>query len=209
MRLSTALVLSLVPLVFAGSQSSWTNTPPTLEPLFTAELEVVPNPAPILPGPKGIRVDCAITGGTVTGKHGLNGSIRPDSSDWAILDPRTGLAFADARWALRLPPTKSTGGQDAFVYVQSSGPSAPPYAAGGLVLHLRLVLETGVPEYYWLNNVVVIGLLEMRDVGNVLDPTSTRVEVIRIRAYTIDSAWKPTDKVFTVCPFDGCLSLID
>lgn len=75
--------------------------------------------------------------------------MRPDAMDWARLDPRTGLAFADARWAIVTEPTKSTNGQDSILYVKSTGVSAPSYEDGTFVLHLRLVIETGVSRIFF------------------------------------------------------------
>ncbi|GAA6016020.1 hypothetical protein JCM11491_007146 [Sporobolomyces phaffii] len=200
MRQTLVALFALVSLAFGAS--------PQLEWLFTANLDASPNVAPFLPGPRGTRLDVALSGGTFEGRDGLNGTIRPDSHDWAILDPLTGLAFADARWAIELPPTASTNGYHSIVYVTSSGPSAPSYEDGTFVLHLRLVLETGVLEHYWMNNVVVIGVLEIRDINNLLDPSKTAVENVHIKAYTLDTAWRQTDKVFT-CLYDdddGCAS---
>lgn len=51
-------------------------SPPSLHWLFTAHLDIVPNTAPLIPGPRGIRLNLPITGGTVHGKHGMNGALR-------------------------------------------------------------------------------------------------------------------------------------
>lgn len=51
-------------------------SPPSLHWLFTAHLDVLPNTAPLIPGPRGVRLDLPITGGTVHGKHGMNGALR-------------------------------------------------------------------------------------------------------------------------------------
>ncbi|GAA5852235.1 hypothetical protein JCM3766R1_003302 [Sporobolomyces carnicolor] len=194
-------LLASVTLVIAGV----TPQAPELEWLFTVNFDAHPNPAPLLPGPSGSRLDVALTGGNYTDSNGVTGKMRP-LSDWAILDSRTGLAFADARWAIVLPATESTRGQEATVYVKSTGPSAPPLEDGTFVLHLRLVLETGVPEYYWMNNIVVIGILEIKNIDVLFDPTSEVTENVHIEAFRLKSGWKPTDEVFT-CLYDvtsGC-----
>ncbi|GAA5934481.1 uncharacterized protein JCM15063_004588 [Sporobolomyces koalae] len=200
------VLMSLIAAVI-GSQSPFSGvavpppTPPQLQWLFTANLNVLPNVAPVLPGPRGIRLDLAIVGGTFNGKGGLKGSIRNDTSDWAVVDPNTGIGSADARWTIVLAPTPSTQGQNSLVYVHSTGPSQK---RGGLNrAHLRLLLETGVPEYYYLNNVLAVGVLD------ILNPSNTSVQTVHIDAFNFVDDWSPTDKVFT-CLYerdDDCESL--
>ncbi|GAA6016017.1 hypothetical protein JCM11491_007145 [Sporobolomyces phaffii] len=162
---------------------------PRLEWLFTVDLATVPNAAPLLPGPNGIRLDLAITGGTARLRGGVHGTMRGDTADWAVVDPRTGIAQADARWTLALPATPSTDGLAALVFVESTGPSQK---RGGLArAHLRLKLETGVPEYYWLNNVCAVGVLD------ILNPSNTSIQDVHIEAFNFVDDWAPEDKVFT------------
>ncbi|GAA5913118.1 uncharacterized protein JCM6883_006529 [Sporobolomyces salmoneus] len=167
--------------------------PPQLQWLFTVGIQALPNVAPLLPGPNGIRLDLALVGGTFKGRGGLKGKMRNDTADWGVIDPRTGIAQVDARWTVVLPPTKSTAGQDSFIFVQSSGPTQKH---GGLNrAHLRLKLETGVPEYYYLNNVLAVGVLE------ILNPSNTSVQTVRIQAFNFIDDWRPDDPVFT-CLYD-------
>ncbi|GAA5963344.1 hypothetical protein JCM3765_006990 [Sporobolomyces pararoseus] len=175
--------------------------PPQLQWLFTVDLYALPNAAPLLPGPYGIRIDLAIVGGKFKGGDGLEGTVRNDTADWATIDTQTGIGQVDARWTLVLPPTKSTNGANSFIFVQSSGPSQK---RGGLNrAHLRLKLETGVPEYYYLNNVLAVGVLD------VINPSNTSVQDVRIQAFNFVDDWSPDDKVFT-CLYNheaGCNNL--
>ncbi|GAA5883950.1 hypothetical protein JCM16303_004719 [Sporobolomyces ruberrimus] len=174
---------------FPHHPASPTPTPPKLQWLFTVHLMTLQNPAPLLPGPQGIRIDLAIIGGTFQGLGGLNGTMRGDTADWAVIDPSTGIGSADARWTIVLPPTNSTQGADSFIYVKSTGPSQK---RGGLNrAHLRLKLETGVPEYYWINNVCAVGVLD------ILNPNNSTMQDVRIQAFNFVDDWAPTDKVFT------------
>ncbi|GAA5984092.1 hypothetical protein JCM5350_003774 [Sporobolomyces pararoseus] len=192
------LILSFLALpVFAFASSATASRAPELEWLFEVNMDAHPNTAPLLPGPLGTRIDVALIGGNFTGRDGLTGTMRPDAMDWARLDPLTGLAFADARWAIVTEPTKSTNGQDSILYVKSTGVSAPSYQDGTFVLHLRLVIETGVPEFYWMNNILAIGILEIKNINNLFDPTRTEIENVNIKAYSLKTGWKPTEKVFT------------
>ncbi|KAL4989159.1 hypothetical protein BDW68DRAFT_157571 [Aspergillus falconensis] len=70
------------------------------------------------------------------------GTILDVGADWGIVDSKTGIFSADTRYNLR-----TNDGAD--IFIQTSGPRAP---SGNL--HLRLLFETGHPNYYWLNNVV-------------------------------------------------------
>lgn len=89
-RRAPKMLLILAPLLFSlfslvqSSQfpfphhpASPTPTPPKLQWLFTVHLMTLQNPAPLLPGPQGIRIDLAIIGGTFQGLGGLNGSFYP------------------------------------------------------------------------------------------------------------------------------------
>ncbi|GAA5976075.1 hypothetical protein JCM21900_006744, partial [Sporobolomyces salmonicolor] len=128
-------------------------SPPALQWLFTANLLVQPNLAPHVVGPYGIRADLPIVGENIIGVNGLNGTIlNRGGSDWVLIDPRSSVASADARWQIVLPPTNSTDGVNAQVFVRTSGPSQK--ANGLSKAHLRIVMETGVQEWYWLNKVM-------------------------------------------------------
>ncbi|GAA5963346.1 hypothetical protein JCM3765_006991 [Sporobolomyces pararoseus] len=206
----SSIVFLLASPIVALASSAAAPQAPELEWLFEVNLDAHPNTAPLLPGPLGTRIDVALTGGNFTGRDGLTGTMRADAMDWARLDPRTGLAFADARWAIVTEPTKSTNGQDSIIYVKSTGVSAPSYEDGTFVLHLRLVIETGVPEFYWMNNILAIGILEIKNINNLFDPTRTEIENVHIKAYSLKSGWKATEKVFTCLydPVEGCPNFV-
>lgn len=75
------------------------------------------------------------------------GEILNLGADWGLTDPQTGIFSADTRYNLRTH-------DGANILLQTSGPAQPE---GGL--QLRVVFETGDKDYYWLNNVVAVGLL--------------------------------------------------
>ncbi|EME85261.1 uncharacterized protein MYCFIDRAFT_122611, partial [Pseudocercospora fijiensis CIRAD86] len=129
-------------------------TPPALEFLYTAYADCL-NTIYETQGPKGIRQAIPIVGGNFTGPR-LQGKILDLGADWGLKDPQTGIFSADTRYNLQTD-------DGANLFLQTSGPSVP---GGGL--HLRVVIETGDAKYYWLNNVVAIGVLrpvEMREDG--------------------------------------------
>ena len=64
-----------------------------------------------------------------------------------LTDPQTGIFSADTRYNFRTH-------DGANILLQTSGPAQPE---GGL--QLRVLFETGDKDYYWLNNVVAVGLL--------------------------------------------------
>lgn len=68
-------------------------------------------------------------------------------ADWGLTDPQTGIFSADTRYNFRTH-------DGANILLQTSGPAQPE---GGL--QLRVLFETGDKDYYWLNNVVAVGLL--------------------------------------------------
>jgi hypothetical protein len=75
------------------------------------------------------------------------GEILNLGADWGLTDPQTGIFSADTRYNLRTH-------DGANILLQTSGPAQPE---GGL--QLRVLFETGDKDYYWLNNVVAVGLL--------------------------------------------------
>ncbi|GAA5918503.1 hypothetical protein JCM5296_001404 [Sporobolomyces johnsonii] len=159
-------------------------TPPALQWLFTADLLVQPNIAPQVVGPHGIRADLPIVGGTIIGVSGLNGTIlNRGGSDWVLVDPRSNVGSTDARWQIVLPPTNSTNGVNTVVFVRTSGPSL---RGGGLnKAHLRIVMETGVKEWYWLNEVMAVGIL------TILNPGAA-VQTVHIEAFNFQDDWNAT-----------------
>jgi len=75
-------------------------------------------------------------------------------ADWGLVD-KDGLFSADTRYQLQTD-------DGANIFIRTSGPAQ---ADGHL--HLRIVFETGSATYYWLNNIVAVGILTSGD-GYVL-----------------------------------------
>ncbi|KAK2055722.1 hypothetical protein LY76DRAFT_519897 [Colletotrichum caudatum] len=86
-----------------------------------------------------------IIGGTFSGPR-LNGTVLDLGADWGLTDQK-GVFHPDTRYNL-----KTNDG--ANIYIQTSG-SAQPNGK----IYLRQIFETGSEEYYWLNNVVSVGVL--------------------------------------------------
>lgn len=118
---------------------------PGLTFLYTSYV-VCLNPLFQMQGPTGIRTAIPIVGGNFTGPR-LHGEILDLGADWGETDPQTGIFSANTRYNFRTH-------DGANIYLQTSGPSQ---ADGDL--HLRAIFETGDKNYYWLNNIVAIGLL--------------------------------------------------
>ncbi|KAK4632438.1 hypothetical protein CLAFUW4_02911 [Fulvia fulva] len=97
-------------------------------------------------GPRDIRKAIPIVGGNFTGPR-LSGKILDLGADWGVTDPQTGLFEADTRYNLQTD-------DGANLWLQTSGPSVP---AGGL--HLKVNIDTGDKRYYWMNNIVAVGVL--------------------------------------------------
>ncbi|PYI13643.1 hypothetical protein BO86DRAFT_442146 [Aspergillus japonicus CBS 114.51] len=168
--LPTALSISLV--------TATTPPPPSPPPpapalsfLYTAYVECTAT-LMLSPGPHGTRKAIPIVGGNFTGPR-LSGKILDVGADWGLVDPATGIFSADTRYNLR-----TDDGAD--IFIQTSGPKAPSGQ-----LHLRLVFETGSRRYYWLNNVVAIGVLT-----HAADVNST--SILRIDAWNMASDWNST-----------------
>ncbi|POY70030.1 hypothetical protein BMF94_6967 [Rhodotorula taiwanensis] len=148
-------------------------TPPQLKWLYTAYALC---PADLLNGaltPAGIRKEIPIVGGNFTGP-GINGKFRSQGADWGTVDPRTGIFSADTRY-------NGVTDDGADVYFQTSGPMTPEGT-----LHLRIRLETGSPKYYYLNNVLAVGVL------HILGQDSKNVSTLRIDAFNFENDWPNT-----------------
>lgn len=78
----------------------------------------------------------------------MSGKILNLGADWGLTDPQTGVFSADTRYNLQ-----TDDGAD--IYIQTSGAAQPDGK-----LHLRLVFETGDKDYYWLNFVTAVGVLQ-------------------------------------------------
>ncbi|ETS74490.1 hypothetical protein PFICI_14356 [Pestalotiopsis fici W106-1] len=109
-------------------------------------------------GPYGERVAIPIIGGTFSGPN-LNGTILNLGADWGWTDTHNNQVtfHPDTRYQLRT----SDG---ANIFIQTEGPKQ----ADGTI-HLREKFETGSPDYYWLNNIVAIGILTSGDGYVVID----------------------------------------
>lgn len=78
-------------------------------------------------------------------------------ADWGTFDTTSNVFTADTRYNL-------VTDDGANIFLQTSGPSQP-----GNVTHLRIIFETGAPNYYWLNNIVSVGILSPGENGIVID----------------------------------------
>ncbi|KAE8374207.1 hypothetical protein BDV26DRAFT_296206 [Aspergillus bertholletiae] len=123
-------------------------------------------------GPHGIRKAIPIVGGNFTGPH-LSGEILDVGADWGLTDPQSNVFSADTRYNLRTH-------DGANIFIRTSGPKSPSGQ-----LHLRLIFETGSEKYYWLNNILAIGILT-----NVEKTSNT--SLLRIDAWNFASDWDAT-----------------
>ncbi|KEY73872.1 hypothetical protein S7711_06082 [Stachybotrys chartarum IBT 7711] len=96
-------------------------------------------------GPRGSRTVIPITGGTFTGPR-LTGRVLNIGADWSWTDGR-GTFNADTRYQLQT-------NDGANIFIQTSGPGQ----SNGRI-YLRGIFETGSDRYWWLNNVIAIGVL--------------------------------------------------
>ncbi|KAH7042846.1 hypothetical protein B0J12DRAFT_673260 [Macrophomina phaseolina] len=145
---------------------------PSLSYLLTAMVECKPFVF-TTQTPRGLRTTIPIIGGNFTGPR-LKGNILDIGADWALIDPQTGILSADSRYNLQTD-------DGANILIQTSGPTQPDGST-----HLRLMFETGDKKYYWLNNIVAVGILsveELREDGSSL---------LKIHAWNIESAYNST-----------------
>ncbi|GAA5881841.1 hypothetical protein JCM3774_003053 [Rhodotorula dairenensis] len=157
----------------AASATSGGPTPPQLKWLYTAYAYC---PADLLKGlvtPAGVRKAIPIIGGNFTGP-GINGKFRDLGADWGTVDPRTGIFTADTRY-------NGVTDDGADLYFQTSGPQTPSRD-----LHLRIKIETGDERYYFLNNVVAVGVLH--NTGH----DDKNVSTLRIDAFNFVDDWNTT-----------------
>lgn len=143
--------LTLLPWLALAQNSSTTTppSPPGLTYLYTLNC-TLGDPYQIGWGPRGDRVAIPITGGSFHGPR-LSGTVSNLGADWGTTDNRTGVFSADTRYNL-------VTDDGANIFIQTSGPAQPDGH-----LHLREVFETGDPDYYWLNNIVAVGILTSGD----------------------------------------------
>ncbi|KAF2732600.1 hypothetical protein EJ04DRAFT_440675 [Polyplosphaeria fusca] len=140
-------LLSLILPALAAVPALAQNPPaaPSLTYLYTLNATLADG-IPIGKGPKGDRVAIPITGGTFSGPK-LNGKVLNLGADWGVTDSK-GTFSADTRYNLQTD-------DGANIFIQTNGPGQ----ADGK-LHLRMVFETGSEKYYWLNNIVAVGVLK-------------------------------------------------
>ncbi|BGP26105.1 hypothetical protein JCM10295v2_005048 [Rhodotorula toruloides] len=165
-------------------------TPPRLNWLFTAHLDVLPHTAPLVPGPHGVKLVLPIVGGTVHGKHGMNETILPHSADWVLVDPISGVGSADARWVISTPGPPSSSAPSAqisiltpfpppiashYIFVYTEGPSLPSTA--NTKAHLRVRFETGSLHWKWLNWVCAVGVLEITNPNNLTVRQNVKIDL--------------------------------
>ncbi|GKT60203.1 cytochrome P450 [Colletotrichum tofieldiae] len=86
-----------------------------------------------------------IIGGSFSGPR-LSGTVLDLGADWGLTDSK-GVFHPDTRYNLRTD-------DGANIYIQTSGSKQ----SNGKI-YLRQVFETGSEDYYWLNNVVSVGVL--------------------------------------------------
>ncbi|KAH6647470.1 hypothetical protein BKA67DRAFT_387749 [Truncatella angustata] len=148
MLFSTLLPLFLST-TFPLPSGAATPVPPGLTHLFTANVSIEPA-IDIGVGPYGQREAIPIIGGTFSGPR-INGTILNLGADWGWTDthdPSGASTFhPDTRYQLRT----SDG---ANIFIQTEGPAQTDGK-----IHLREKFETGSAKYYWLNNVVAVGIL--------------------------------------------------
>jgi hypothetical protein len=77
-------------------------------------------------------------------------------ADWSLTDSK-GTFSPDTRYQLQT----SDG---ANIFITTNGPGQPDGTS-----HLRVVFETGSSTYWWLNNIVAVGILRSGGGGVAID----------------------------------------
>ena len=72
-------------------------------------------------------------------------------ADWGLADSY-GTFHADTRYNLITDDGE-------HIFIQTNGPGQTPDGISGTLWHLRMSFETGSDKYYWLNNIIAVGLL--------------------------------------------------
>lgn len=75
------------------------------------------------------------------------GKVLNLGADWGLVDT-DGVFSADTRYQLQTD-------DGAHIFIRTSGP-----AQSDGHLHLNMKFETGSTRYYWLNNIVAVGILK-------------------------------------------------
>ncbi|KAI0021304.1 hypothetical protein F4780DRAFT_738956 [Xylariomycetidae sp. FL0641] len=141
-------VLAIIPAALAAPAA------PGLTPLYTMNA-TLGAPIAVGRGWRGQRTVIPITGGTFGGPR-MSGQVLDLGADWGVQDP-DGVFHPDTRYQLR-----TDDGAD--IFIQTTGPGQP---GGGS--HLHCFYETGHAGYYWLNDIVAVGILSGGDGYVVID----------------------------------------
>jgi hypothetical protein len=129
-------------------------TPPGYSYLYTVNATLAPA-IDIGDGPLGKRVAIPIIGGSFTGPK-LKGKVLNLGADWGLSD-RFGTFHPDTRYHLQTD-------DGANIFIRTEGPAQKDGS-----IHLHVHFETGHENYYWLNNVVAVGILRAGDGYVVID----------------------------------------
>ncbi|KAK8014448.1 hypothetical protein PG990_007744 [Apiospora arundinis] len=139
---------------FAASVAKADPTPPGYEYLYTVNATLLPA-IEIGDGPVGNRVAIPIIGGEFHGPK-MNGKVLNLGADWGLTD-KFGTFHPDTRYQLHT-------NDGANIFIRTRGPEQTDKS-----IHLHVFFETGHPDYYWLNNVVAVGILKAGDNYVVID----------------------------------------
>ncbi|KAL2132006.1 hypothetical protein VTI74DRAFT_4312 [Chaetomium olivicolor] len=143
-RALTIVLLCLLTSVISAASQAKTPAAPGLTYLYSLNCTLGPA-IQVGEGPHGTRVVIPIVGGSFSGPK-LAGKVLNLGADWGLVD-RNGTFSADTRYQLQTD-------DGAHIFIRTSGP-----AQSDGRLHLRMVFETGSAKYYWLNNIVAMGIL--------------------------------------------------
>ncbi|KAL7796182.1 hypothetical protein V8C43DRAFT_20998 [Trichoderma afarasin] len=139
------LALQLLVLTSAAASRPALHHPPAPALRFLYHLNsTLGEPVSFGPGPSGTKMSIPILGGTVEGPN-IRGEVMSVGADWGTIDAN-GTFRADARYQLR-----TNDSADIFIHV--TGPTQP----NGQVLN-HITFEAGSHKYFWLNNVVAVGI---------------------------------------------------
>ena len=158
------------------SAADWdANSPPELEFLFEARVQLHLPPLDVGLTPEGTRLIFLVKGGTFEGPH-LRGRVVPDAgADWVRIRP-DGIGILDVRFCLETHDKALL-----YVYWQGrfwSAPEDADYAtdlekaddpAGAWRYYFRAApqFETGDRRYAWLNNVIAVTQSRTGDGGPI------------------------------------------
>ncbi|KAL2264053.1 hypothetical protein VTK26DRAFT_2839 [Humicola hyalothermophila] len=141
MKLGITAAFSL--LLSLGSAQA-TPAPPGLTYLYSLNC-TLGQALPVGDTPHGSRTVIPIVGGSFTGPR-MSGKVLDLGADWGLVD-KDGVFSADTRYQLQTD-------DGAHIFIRTSGPAQQDGR-----IHLRLQFETGHANYYWLNNIVAVGIL--------------------------------------------------